>query len=259
MIGMVHLRPLPGSPLYDPINMDMKTIISIAVDEAKQLEAAGVDGVQVENMWDIPYLPGRDIADETVAALAVGVNSVANAVGIPTGCECHMNGADKALACAVAGGARWVRVFEFCNAFISQSGYIDAVGGKIARLRRQLQAGHIAFLCDVNVKHGSHFIIHDRGVEEQAMDIEAQDGDAVVVTGFDTGKPPTAERVQSCKRAVSLPVLLGSGIGADNLAEMVPISDGAIVGSCFKQGGSWKNPVDFNAARTFMDKVLELR
>ena len=69
IIGMVHLRPLPGSALYDPTVMDMDRILSIARDEAKMLEDAGVDGVQVENMWDIPYLPGRDIGPETVAAL----------------------------------------------------------------------------------------------------------------------------------------------------------------------------------------------
>ena len=34
---MVHLRPLPGSPLYDPTTMDMKKIIEIAKEEAKML------------------------------------------------------------------------------------------------------------------------------------------------------------------------------------------------------------------------------
>ena len=94
IIGMVHLRPLPGSPLYDPTVMDMEKILSIARDEAKMLEDAGVDGVQVENMWDIPYLPGRDIGPETVAALAVGVYEVRKHVSVPVGAECHMNGAD---------------------------------------------------------------------------------------------------------------------------------------------------------------------
>lgn len=72
VIGMVHLRPLPGSPLYDPAAMNMERILSIARDEAKMLEDAGVDGVQVENMWDIPYLPGRDIGPETVAGAGGG-------------------------------------------------------------------------------------------------------------------------------------------------------------------------------------------
>ena len=59
IIGMVHLRPLPGSPKYDPVNMGMDKIISIALEEAAILEQAGVDGVQVENMWDIPICAVR--------------------------------------------------------------------------------------------------------------------------------------------------------------------------------------------------------
>lgn len=259
IIGMVHLRPLPGSPRYDPINMDMKRILAIARDEAKMLEDAGVDGVQVENMWDIPYLPGRDIGPETVAALAVGVHEVSQCVSIPTGAECHMNGADLALAAAVAGGAKWIRVFEWCNAFISQSGYIESIGGKVARMRHNLGADGIACLCDVNVKHGSHFIIHDRSVAEQAMDVEAQDGDAVIVTGFDTGMPPTVERIDECKKCVQLPILLGSGLTAQNARELLAHADGAIVGSYFKEGGNWKNAVDPQRTRAFIREIEALR
>ena len=258
VIGMVHLRPLPGSPLYDR-EAGMKKILETAVEEAKKLEAAGVDGVQVENMWDIPYLPGREIGSETVAALAVGIYEVQKAVSVPVGAECHMNGGDIAMACAVAAGARWIRVFEWCNAFISQSGFIDAIGGKVSRLRNNLGADHILALCDVNVKHGSHYIIHDRSVKEQAMDIEAQDGDAVIVTGFDTGMPPTVERVLECKKAVSLPVLLGSGINNTNISELLAAADGAIVGSWFKEEGNWKNPVSFERTREFMMEVEKLR
>lgn len=259
IIGMVHLRPLPGSPLYEPTTMGMKKIIEIAKEEAKMLEAAGVDGVQVENMWDIPYLPGNKIGPETVAAIAIGVHEVVNAVSIPVGAECHMNGADKALACAVAGGARWIRVFEWCNAFISQAGYIEAVGAEVARMRSRLKADDIACLCDVNVKHGSHFIIHDRSVDEQADDIQAQDGDAVIVTGFDTGTPPSVENVMKCKNRVNIPIFLGSGLCTENAQELLGAADGAIVGSYFKKGGNWKNEIDPVSTREFMKEVERLR
>ena len=259
IIGMVHLRPLPGSPLYDPTVMDMNKILEIAVEEAKMLEAAGVDGVQVENMWDIPYLTSEKIGPETIAAVAVGVHEVVKNVSIPVGAEIHMNAADKAIGCAVAGGAQWVRVFEWCNAFISQSGYTEALCGQLARQRSMLKADDIAFLCDVNVKHGSHFIIHDRSVEEQAMDIEAQDGDAVIVTGFDTGMPPSVDKVEACKKKVSLPIFLGSGLTVENIPELLGAADGAIVGSYFKQGGNWKNPVDEAATARFMREVEKLR
>lgn len=259
IIGMVHLRPLPGSPLYNPILMDMKKIISIAKEEAKMLEAAGVDGVQVENMWDIPYLQPHKIGSDTIASLAVGVNEVVNCVSIPVGAECHMNGGKIALSCAIAGGAKWVRVFEWCNAFISQSGYIEAIGGELSRMRRHLNALEIAFLCDVNVKHGSHFIIHDRSVEEQALDIETQGGDAVIVTGFDTGMPPTVERVSSCKNKLQLPIILGSGVSGENAKELLNCADGAIIGSHFKIDGNWKNEIDFKRTVTFMKIVEEMR
>ncbi len=258
VIGMVHLRPLPGSPKYDPVNMGMKKIVETAVEEALKLEEAGVDGVQVENMWDIPYQRPADIGYETAAALAVGINEVKNKVKIPVGTECHMNGADCAMACAVAAGAEWIRVFEWCNSFISQSGFIDAMGAKVSRMRSSLKAD-VAALCDVNVKHGSHYIIHDRSVAEQAMDIEAQDGDAVIVTGFDTGTPPTVEKILECKKAVSLPILIGSGLNIDNVNELLAAADGAIIGSWFKEGNNWKNPVSFERTKAFMDKVKAMR
>lgn len=259
IIGMVHLRPLPGSPLYDPTSMHMKKIVEIAKKEAQMLEDAGVDGVQVENMWDIPYLPPQHIGFDTAAGLAVAVNEVVNAVKIPVGTECHMNGGHIALACAVAGSAKWVRVFEWCNAFISQSGYVEASGGQLARMRKHLMANEVAFLCDVNVKHGSHFIIHDRSVEEQALDVEAQDGDVVIVTGFDTGSPPTVDKVLGCKKRISLPIFLGSGVSEDNVAELLDVADGAIVGSYFKKDGNWKNEIDFKKTQSFMNVVEKMR
>ncbi|RKX90856.1 MAG: BtpA family membrane complex biogenesis protein, partial [Spirochaetes bacterium] len=69
IIGMVHLLPLPGSPFYR--EKKMNDIINKAVDEARILEDAGVNGLQVENMWDNPYLKADEIGHETTAALAV--------------------------------------------------------------------------------------------------------------------------------------------------------------------------------------------
>ena len=176
-------------------------ILKTAVEEAKMLEEAGVDGIQVENMWDIPYLQGDKITSDTVAALAVGVYEVCKNVSVPVGGRMSY---ERRRYCAVPVPYPLAQngsgVFEWCNAFISQSGYIEAIGAKVARNRRYLGADDILAICDVNVKHGSHYIIHDRSVEEQAMDIEAQDGDAVIVTGFDTGMPPTVERVLACKK-----------------------------------------------------------
>lgn len=259
IIGMVHLRALPGSPLYDPSAMDMKKILSIAVEEAKILESAGVDGLQAENIWDYPYAKDNRISYECTAALAVAVHEIASMASIPVGVNCHLNGGEAALACAVAGQAKWIRVFEWSNAYISQVGFVDAIGPKVARMRNNLRAKDVLCMCDVNVKHGSHFIISDRTVEEQARDAEAQGADVIIVTGFETGSAPTPEKVGSCKDAVKIPVILGSGMTTDNACELLSRADGAIVGSWFKADNNWKNPVDYNRTRDFMKQVQLVR
>lgn len=259
IIGMIHLKALPGAPLYDPVNMDMKKILSIAVEEAKILESAGVDGLQVENIWDYPYAKSEQISYECTAALAVAVHEVSRSVSVPVGVNCHLNGGEAALACAVASQAKWIRVFEWSNAYISQAGFVDAVGSRVARMRNNLKANEILCMCDVNVKHGSHFIINDRTIEEQARDVETQGADILIVTGFETGSAPTAEKVESCKAAVKIPIILGSGVTTANAYELLSCADGAIVGSWFKKDNNWKNSVDYNRTKEFMDQVQLVR
>jgi uncharacterized protein len=259
IIGMVHLRPLPGSPLYAPDTMDMKKILSIAKEEAQILQDAGVDGLQVENIWDYPYARTGRLSYASIASLAVAVNEISSTMSIPVGVNCHLNGGEEALACAVAGQAKWIRVFEWSNAYISQAGFVDAIGAEVARMRSNLKANEVLCMCDVNVKHGSHFIINDRSIEEQSRDIEQQGGDILIVTGFETGIAPTPEKVQSVRDAVALPIFLGSGLSTQNAKDLLKVADGAIVGSWFKTGNNWKNPVDYDRTRAFMYEVEQLR
>jgi predicted TIM-barrel enzyme len=49
-----------------------------------------------------------------------------------------------------------------------------------------------------------------------------------------------------------LPVYLGSGVTAGNLATYYKSADGFIVGSEFKTGGHWANAVDPRRVRRFI-------
>lgn len=256
---MVHLRPLPGSPLYDKTGMPIEKVIELAVREAAALENAGVDGIQVENTWDYPFSRGEDIGYETCAALTAAALAVNQSVSVPVGINCHLNGGHAAMAAAVAAGARWIRVFEFVSAYISYAGLTEGIGGSLARYRKFLDADDIYFLCDVNVKHGSHFIVSDRQVNELAIDAQEQGADALIITGFETGTAPDEAGVRNCKEAISLPILLGSGVTLDNADNLLSVADGAIVGSWFKKDNNWRNPVDFNRTKTLMDKIKKMR
>ena len=259
IIGMIHLRPLPGAPLYDPAKQNMDDVIEIAVEEALKLQSAGVDGLQIENIWDYPYLKASRIGHETTAALAVAAAKVKDASRVPIGINCHLNAGMQAMAAATAVGAQWIRVFEWVNAYVSHAGITEGIGSELSRYRGFLKAENIKFFCDVNVKHGSHFIVSDRTMIEQAHDAESEGAEVLIVTGFETGDPPTPDKVRELTAHVHVPVLIGSGATERNVAALLRYADGAIVGSAFKQDNNWKNPVDVNTARAFMERVRELR
>lgn len=260
IIGMVHLRPLPGSPMYDPKKMGMEQIIEIAAKEAQLLEKGGVDALQIENIWDYPYIKGAEIGSQTVAAMTAAAVCVKQAVNLPIGVNVHLNGAEQSLSIALACGAKWIRVFEYVNAYVSHAGIIEGVGGALSRCRTALGAREdILFLCDVNVKHGSHFMISDRSLQEQANDAVSEGAEALIVTGFETGIAPTPQKVKEFSEHVEVPVLLGSGTTPQNVGKLLQFADGAIVGSYFKEEGNWKNPVSLKRTQEFMSCVREMR
>lgn len=259
IIGMIHLKPLPGSPNYDRNKTCMKEIIQFAVEEAKIYEAAGVNGLQIENYWDEPFLKGENIGYETCTAMAAATYAISQAVKIPYGVNVHMNGGNAAMAVACATGAKWIRIFEYVSAHISYTGLTEGIGGQVARYRKMLQAEDVQLFCDVHVKHGSHYIVQDRSINDLAADAEVQGADNIIITGFETGVPPTKERILEARKNIKIPVILGSGINKDNVAELLSVSDGAIVGSAFKTEGAMEKVVDFNRVEGFMKEVKKLR
>ena len=54
-------------------------------------------------------------------------------------------------------------------------------------------------------------------------------------------------------------MILGSGTTRENVAELLRYSDGAIVGSYFKEVNNWKNPVSEERTKAFMDEVKKTR
>src|SRR4030095_15074549 len=67
LIGVVHLQALPGTPQN---KHDIRTITSIAVDEARAYKDAGVHGLMIENTHDRPYLK-TIVGPEIATAMAV--------------------------------------------------------------------------------------------------------------------------------------------------------------------------------------------
>ncbi len=258
IIGMVHLKALPGTAAYDE-KKGMEWLIDHAVSEAKKLEAGGIDGIQIENQFDKPFCKPEDTGPEIVAAITAASMAIKKAVDIPFGINVHLNGVKQALAIAAAVNAGWVRAFELANAYISNSGLIEAAGPEAVRYRRMLNADDIKIFGDFHVKHGSHFIISDRTIEEQVDDVRTSGGSAVILTSTTTGKAPTVEDAQKIRKATDLPILIGSGFSTANATDLLSAADGAIVGSSLKVDGKIANDTDIERVKELMDIVKSVR
>jgi uncharacterized protein len=249
-IGVVHCPPLPGSPRYEGASPD--EICDRALADAAAYAEGGVHGLIIENHGDIPFSKPGDIGQETAAMMAVISDRVRRSVGLPIGINILANGALTALAVAKAAGARFIRVNEWANAYVANEGIIEGPAAAATRYRSWLRATDVAVFADVHVKHGAHAIVGDRSIPELTRDVEFFDADAVIVTGQRTGDSANTDEVTTVSGATSLPTLIGSGVTAENVDELMQVADGVIIGSSLKYSGVWWQPVDQERVSAFM-------
>jgi membrane complex biogenesis BtpA family protein len=256
-IGVVHCPPLPGAPRYD--GTPVETVYDRAMRDAEAYVAGGVDGLIIENHGDIPFLKPDAIGPETAAAMAVITDRVRRAVGVPLGINVLANAAVTALSVAKAGGARFIRVNQWANAYVANEGLVEGEAARALRYRAAIRAEDVAIFADSHVKHGAHAIVADRDVTELTRDLEFFDADAVIATGRRTGDAADLGELETIARATRLPVLVGSGVTQANVADILARAQGVIIGSSLKEGGVWWQPVEESRVAAFMAVVQGLR
>jgi uncharacterized protein len=250
VIGVVHCIALPGSPGYG--GSAVASIYDRAMADADAYVTGGVDALIIENHGDIPFLKPDDLGPETAAHLSIITDRVRNAFNVPLGINVLANGATQALAVAKAGGARFIRVNQWANAYVANEGIIEGAAAKALRYRASLKADDIMVFADAHVKHGAHAIVADRSIAELTRDVAFFHADAVIATGQRTGDVATLEEIDTIRNATTLPLLVGSGVTSENVALILSRTNGVIVASTLKHDGVWWNPVDINRVKTFI-------
>jgi hypothetical protein len=245
---MIHVGALPGTPAA---RLSLAELERQALREARLYRAAGVDAVMLENMHDTPYLRGR-VGPEIVAAMTILARSVKELTRLPCGLQILAGANREALAVAHAAGLDFIRAEAFAFAHVADEGILESCAAELLRFRRTIGAERVQVWADIKKKHSSHALTADVGIGETAHAVEFLRGDAVIVTGAVTGDAPKPADAQEVRAATRLPVLLGSGVTAENVAAFAPFADGFIVGSAFKVGGHWSAPVDPARVRRFM-------
>ncbi len=239
LIGVVHLAALPGAPAH---RGGLARVLDRARSDASALAAAGVDALIVENFGDAPFFK-EHVPAETVAALTAAALAVSAVVDVPLGINCLRNDAHAALAVAAACGAAFVRVNVLTGAMLTDQGIIEGRAAEVARLRATL-CPRVQIAADVLVKHAVPLAPMDPG-EVTRDTLGRSAADAVIVTGAHTGAGVDDTFLAAVRSAAGrYPVLLGSGVTATTVAALLPLADGAIVGSAFERGGHAGRVVD---------------
>ncbi len=250
VIGMVHLRALPGAPGYDG---KMSAVIEAAWADALTLEQGGVDGIMIENFFDAPFWKDR-VPPETVAGMTRVIATLRQKTNVPLGVNVLRNDGISALAIAAACEAQFVRINIVSWAMLTDQGVIEGRAADIARYRKMLGANVLIFT-DCLTKHAEP--LAPMQMEWVALDTWERGGaDALVISGKATGfATDLGDVIAARKGAPDAPILIGSGASAENVHDLLSVADGVIVGTALKTEGRVENPVALERVQALVQRV----
>jgi len=255
IIGMIHVKALPGTPLNEH---SIREIVQLAVDEAVTYSREGLDAIMLENMHDIPYL-NNNTGPEIVAAMTVIATAVKAEVDLPCGIQILAGANKEALAVANTCDLDFIRVENYSYAHIADEGYMQSCAGELLRYRKNINAEHVAVFTDVKKKHSSHTITNDILLDEAIKTNEFFLSDGIIITGKSTGEKPLISDLHLASKTTEIPILVGSGITAENISSYWDLANGFIIGSYFKEQGYWRNKISIERINNLIKEVTRLR
>ena len=255
IVVMVHLLPLPGSPLHDEEG-GLEAILERAAADARAAQEGGAHGVIVENFGDMPFLPGP-VEPITTACVTRAVGAVREAVDLPCGVSVLRNDAAAALSIASVTACSFVRIGVHVGTMLTDQGIIQGTAHETLRLRTLL-GSDVRIFGDFQVKHAAALAPPNLGRDARDL-VERGLSDVVVVSGIGTGEPADLDIVRKVKSAIpETPVFLGSGVDSQNVCDMLSVGDGAIVGSSVKEEGKLGRPVNVRRVEELVRRVDEV-
>ncbi len=254
VIAMVHLRALPGAPLYDA-KSGVAAILEAARADLAALQAAGVDAVMFGNENDRPY--EFDVDRASTATMAHVIGQLRNEITVPFGVNVLWDPMST-VALAAATGADFMREI-FSGLYASDMGLWAPDAGKAMRYRNRLGCEHVAMLFNVSAEFADS--LDRRALPDRARSaVFSSIPDAVLVSGQITGEAAALSDIEAVKAVLpDTPVLANTGVRHETVADVLAVADGCIVGSSLKVDGDTWNPVDPARAADFMDRARAAR
>ncbi len=253
VIGMIHLRPLPGSAAYR--GGGSGPALEVALADGHLLDEAGVDAILIQNTGDLPAT--SDGGPETIAYMAAIGTVLRQELKTPLGVNILANGTESALAVAAAIGAAFVRIKVFVGAVVGIGGLIQGSAQRAQDFMGRIGARHIEIAADVYDRTSRP--LGDMPIEDVAHYASFHgSANALVVTGGSVDE--SLDRLRRVKATVkSLPVYAGGGTTQDNVRQFLAVCDGVIVGNAVKVGPEFQGCVDRDRLMAYMDAVHQAR
>lgn len=254
IVGMVHLQALPGSPEFDG---SFQAVRDKALRDARALAKGGVDGLLVQNRGDRAF-PLDRAYPETIAAMTLIVDEIVRAAresGTAVGVQLLRYDIPASLAVARICGADFVRAGALIGSTYSAQGVMHARPAEWWHYRRRIGADSITTIAEIASMHYRSIV--DVPVSTLAADaVYHGRADAVGLADPDIDK--MLDWVKEIK-AVSpdIPVILGGHTNRENVARLLALADGAIVGSAFEYGGRG-GEIDVEAVKAYIEIVRSL-
>lgn len=230
IIGMVHLDALPGYPQHASIG----EVTEHALHDIRQLEIGGVDSALIENTYDDPVQ--KVMENEQIVAFSIVAQRIRENTRLPLGICCLFNDYRSALAVAKIVGAQYVRIPVFTEAVMSDTGYMEGNPKDVISYRNKIGADDIKILADVQVKHS--YPLARRRIQLSARGAINCKADELVITGEETGHPPSLEELKAVRDALPKSYInIGSGTTPENINILAEYANAVIVGTFFYVNG----------------------
>ncbi len=254
IIAMIHFGPLPGAPLYDR-DGGMAKLVDLAARDIEALQQGGVDAIMFGNEGDRPYL--LKASPQSLAAMAFAIGQLKPLIKIPFGVN-YLWDPVATVALGVASGARFAREI-FTGVYDSDMGIWEPDAASALRLRADLGRPDLTLMFNINAEFAAP--LGDRPIAARAKSaVFSSLADVVLVSGPMTGEPVEGANLKTVKDVLpDTPVFANTGVNIDNVADVLQVADGAVIGTHFKVDGNTWNAVDGSRVKRFMDKVGKLR
>jgi uncharacterized protein len=254
VLGMIHLRPLPGTPFYAEASFE--ETLEIAVQSARALDEGGADGCLVQTV-DRVYSSGEDCDPARTTAMGLIVNAIVAATGeqFQVGVQLMCNALKASLAVAKVTGGSYIRASALVGATLTSSGMVEANPLEVMEYRNKINAHNIKIIAEVDSMHFTWFG-ETKPTAQVAHHAHYVGADAVSLGHAD--EATTLKMIASVRQRVpGLPVILAGHTNHDNAARLLAAADGAFVGTCLEAGG-WGGRIDIDRVKAYMDIVRGL-